>query len=122
MTRAATWIKMLVGGVGLCVGGPAFTYWVMPTEDELFKRYNPELQKRSLEKREMREQEFDNFVNKLKDWSKSDKPIWEAASEINAQHVAEQRQKIIDDKKSLAADVERRRREMAESTGEGPKA
>ncbi|KAK7513738.1 hypothetical protein IWZ03DRAFT_416585 [Phyllosticta citriasiana] len=121
MTRAATWIKMLAAGVGLCVGGPAFTYWVMPSEDELFKRYNPELQKRSLEKREMREQEFDNFVNKLKDWSKSDKPIWEAASEINAQRVQEQRQKILDDKKSLAAEVEQRRREMQESTGEGPK-
>ncbi|KAK7528480.1 uncharacterized protein IWZ02DRAFT_12353 [Phyllosticta citriasiana] len=121
MTRAATWIKMLAAGVGLCVGGPALTYWVMPSEDELFKRYNPELQKRSLEKREMREQEFDNFVNKLKDWSKSDKPIWEAASEINAQRVQEQRQKILDDKKSLAAEVEQRRREMQESTGEGPK-
>jgi len=37
------------------------------------QRYNPELQKRSLEERERRQQEFDDYVNKLKEWSKSDK-------------------------------------------------
>ena len=30
-------IKMLSGGVILCVGGPALVYWVSPTEEELFK-------------------------------------------------------------------------------------
>ncbi|KAL9581124.1 MAG: hypothetical protein Q9212_004090 [Teloschistes hypoglaucus] len=38
------------------------------------QRYNPELQKRSLANRKAREQEFDAFVNKLKGYSKSDKP------------------------------------------------
>jgi len=38
------------------------------------QRYNPELQKRSLENRQGRQQDFDNFVNKLKEYSKSDKP------------------------------------------------
>jgi hypothetical protein len=47
---------------------------VQPTEEELFQRYNPELQKRSLEGRLQREQEFDEFVRKLKEYAKSDKP------------------------------------------------
>lgn len=46
----------------------------MPTDEELFKRYNPELQKKSLEGREKRQQEFDEFVTKLKEQSRSNKP------------------------------------------------
>lgn len=48
--------------------------WITPTDEELFKKYNPELQKRSLEGRREREKEFDDFVNKLKEQSKSSKP------------------------------------------------
>lgn len=60
-------------GLVVCVGGPAFVFWVQPTDEELFKRYSPELQKKSLERRHERQQEFDDFVNQLKDFSKSDK-------------------------------------------------
>ncbi|KAK4219071.1 hypothetical protein QBC37DRAFT_411181 [Rhypophila decipiens] len=70
------WTKMLVGGAAVCVGGPAFTMWLTPTDEELFQKYNPELQKRSLERRYERQKEFDDFVVKLKEQSKSDKPIW----------------------------------------------
>jgi len=48
--------------------------YVQPTDEELFQRYNPELQKRSLERRYERQKEFDDFVTKLKEYSKSDKP------------------------------------------------
>lgn len=48
--------------------------WVTPTDEELFKKYNPELQKRSLERRYEKQKEFDDFVGKLKEYSKSDKP------------------------------------------------
>lgn len=51
-----------------------FTAWVSPTEEELRAKYNPDLRKRSLEQGEQRQQEFDDFVTKLKEWSKSDKP------------------------------------------------
>jgi len=61
------------GGV-VIVGGPAFTYWLTPTDEELFQKYNPELQKRSLEGRYERQKEFDDFVVNLKRLSKSDKP------------------------------------------------
>lgn len=51
-----------------------FTYWLVPTEEELRSRYNPDLLKRSIEGREEREKEFDDFVTRLKEYSKSDKP------------------------------------------------
>jgi hypothetical protein len=60
--------------VGCAVGGPALIYYVSPTEEELFLKYNPDLQKRSLENRIERQQDFDDFVGKLKEYSKSDKP------------------------------------------------
>lgn len=65
---------MFLSGLGCGVGGPAFILWVSPTEEELFQKYNPELQKRSLENRLEKQQDFDNFVAKLKEYSKSDKP------------------------------------------------
>ncbi|EFQ29573.1 assembly factor cbp-4 [Colletotrichum graminicola] len=93
MAKKATnwklWGKMMLGGGAICVGGPAFTMWVSPTEEELFKRYNPELQARSLANREKTQAEFDQFVTKLKEYSKSDKPIWVVRDEdIERQRLA----------------------------------
>ena len=59
--------------VVLCVGGPALVQSIRPTNEELFKRYNPELQKRSLEEGDQRARDFDDYVTRLKEWSKSDK-------------------------------------------------
>ncbi|CZR51641.1 probable Assembly factor cbp4 [Phialocephala subalpina] len=75
------WGKMALAGGTCCIGGPALIYYVSPTEEELFLKYNPDLQKRSLENRVQKQEDFDNFVMKLKKYSKSDKPIWEAAAE-----------------------------------------
>jgi len=61
-------------GGAVCVGGPALVRYVQPTDEELFQKYNPELQKRSLERRYEREKDFDDFVVKLKQQAKSDKP------------------------------------------------
>ncbi|OTA56810.1 CBP4-domain-containing protein [Hypoxylon sp. EC38] len=74
--RLGTWLKMLAVGGTVCIGGPAFVLWVQPTDEELFKKYNPELQKKSLERRYEKQKEFDDFVTQLKEYSKSDKPIW----------------------------------------------
>ncbi|TVY54225.1 Assembly factor cbp4 [Lachnellula cervina] len=79
-TNWAMYGKMALAGGICCIGGPALIYWVTPSEEELFLRYNPELQKRSLENRQEKQEDFDNFVKKLKVLSKSDKPIWEAAA------------------------------------------
>ncbi|KAB2575731.1 CBP4 domain-containing protein [Lasiodiplodia theobromae] len=118
MPGASTYFKMFAAGAVLCIGGPALTYYVTPTEEELFKRYNPELQKRSLENRIGKQQDFDDFVTRLKEYSKSDKPIWEAAEEAQRKHAALQRQKILDEQRQLAADVEKRRQEIRQSAGE----
>jgi hypothetical protein len=37
------------------------------------QKYNPDLQRASLENRDRRAQEFEDYVSKLKEWSKSDK-------------------------------------------------
>lgn len=60
-------------GIALSVGGPAFVQWIRPSDEELVKRYSPELQKRSAEQGDRKAQEFDDYVTKLKEWSKSDK-------------------------------------------------
>ncbi|KAF2237848.1 CBP4-domain-containing protein [Viridothelium virens] len=116
MPATGTWVKMAVVTVAMCVGGPALVYYVTPTEEELFKKYNPELQKRSLENRQARQQEFDDYVNKLKEWSRSDKQIWFAAEEMAEKARMEQKDKILDEQNRLAAEVERRRKEMRDST------
>ncbi|GAM82773.1 hypothetical protein ANO11243_007590 [Dothideomycetidae sp. 11243] len=72
----STWLKMAVAGGAMCIGGPALIYYVSPSEEELFLRYNPELQRRSLANRAERQEDFDAFVTRLKRYSKSDKPIW----------------------------------------------
>ena len=81
----------------MCIGGPALIYYVMPTEEELFsvrlllhpipsssahdlQRYNPDLQRRSLENRQQKQEDFDQFVTRLKGYSKSDKPSMKSYS------------------------------------------
>ncbi len=59
-------------------------YYVTPSEGELFKRFSPELQKHNLENRERRKAEYEDFAGKMREYSKSDKPIWEAAAEAQA--------------------------------------
>lgn len=81
--------KMAAVFVACAAGGPAIMYYVTPAEGELFKRFSPDLQKRNLELREEREKNYKDFAQKMIEYSKSDKPIWEAE--------AEARQKVRDD-------------------------
>ncbi|PHH87353.1 hypothetical protein CDD83_8989 [Cordyceps sp. RAO-2017] len=110
------WAKVLIGGTVVSVGGPALTWWLTPTEEELRSRYNPDLRKKSIEQREEREQEFDEFVTRLKAYSKSDKPIWIVVKE------EEERRK----KAALAAgrqkqrEAETQREEMRREAGLPP--
>ncbi|KAI6248830.1 Assembly factor cbp4 [Erysiphe necator] len=75
--------KMTAVGLGCCIGGPALVIYVTPTPEELFSRYNPELQKRSLQNREKTKEEFDHFAMKLRDYAKHDKPIWLVAEDAD---------------------------------------
>ncbi|KAL9131941.1 MAG: hypothetical protein Q9217_000221 [Psora testacea] len=100
----------------MCIGGPALIHYITPTEEELFKarpskslaRYNPDLQKRSLENRQGKQQDFDNFVGKLKEYSKSNKPIWEAAAEDEAKTKAN----TAEEQRKIAAEIQKRRDEI----------
>ena len=76
------------------------------------QKYNPELQKRSLENREQKQQDFDNFVNKLKEYSKSDKPIWIAAAEDEAR----QRANNTKEQQRIAQDIQKRREKIREES------
>ncbi|MCJ1355705.1 MAG: assembly factor cbp4 [Icmadophila ericetorum] len=109
MSKVGLYLKMFAAGAVCCIGGPWLIYAVSPTEEELFKvRYNPELQKRSLENREGKQQDFDNFVNKLKEYSRSNKPIWEAAAEDEAR----QRAKMVEEQRLAQLEIQKRRDEI----------
>lgn len=72
--RRAAWIKSGVAFFACALGGPALINYVQPTEEELFKRYNPELQKRSLEQKDQKLQEANEFIDMLKEYSKDPRP------------------------------------------------
>jgi hypothetical protein len=90
-------------------------YYVTPSEGELFKRFSPDLQKRNLEARERRTAEYLDFAGKMREYSKSDKPIWEAAEEAQRKKRAE----IIEADRLKGSEEERVRREMREAQREG---
>ncbi|KAK4192494.1 hypothetical protein QBC35DRAFT_483987 [Podospora australis] len=112
------WAKMAIAGGGVIVGGPALVRWVQPTDEELFQKYNPELQKRSLENRYEREKDFDDFVVKLKEQAKSSKPIWivqAEEAEKNQQETA--RQKKLAEALKLADEVKARKEALRREAG-----
>ncbi|KAF1827247.1 CBP4-domain-containing protein [Dissoconium aciculare CBS 342.82] len=113
--RTVTWVKMAVAGVTCCVGGPALIYYVTPTEEELFKRYNPELQRRSLERRQGNQEEFEVFVNKLKEYSKDEKPIWTAWEQDVEKRRREGVLAELERRKAADAEAEARRQEIRNS-------
>jgi len=83
-------------------------YYVTPAEGELFKRFNPELQKRNLEMRDQRLKDYEHFLSQLKEYSKSDKPIWTAAAEGQAKA----REQLLAKEAEEKANQQRIREEM----------
>jgi len=61
-----------------------------------------------LENREQKQQDFDSFVNKLKEYSKSDKPIWAAAAEDEAR----MRANNVEEQRKIAEEIQKRRDEI----------
>ncbi|POR32577.1 Cbp4 [Tolypocladium paradoxum] len=111
------WSKVLIGGAVVSVGGPALTYWLTPTEEQLRSRYNPDLLKQSVEKREEREQEFDEFVTRLKEYSKSDKPIWIVVKEEDERR----KRAALEAGRVQQREADARRDEMRREAGLGTK-
>ncbi|KAI9787896.1 MAG: assembly factor cbp4 [Peltula sp. TS41687] len=101
---------MAVTGVVICVGGPALVMYVTPSEEELFKRFNPDLQRRNLEKREERQRTHQDYLDKLREYSKSDKPIWTVAAEAEAkakQTAVEEQARVADEAQRLKEEIRR---------------
>ncbi|PGG95327.1 assembly factor CBP4 [Helicocarpus griseus UAMH5409] len=114
MPRLGTSLKMLgIGGV-LCIGGPALVQYLRPSEEELFKRFNPELQKRNIETREKRQQDFDTFVTQLKTHAKSDKSIWQAMKESEATNKRQATQQRKAETEEVAKQKEQIKKELEE--------
>ena len=86
--------------------------YVQKVRPDMEQKYNPDLQKRSLENREQKQQEFDDFVKKLKEYSKSDKPIWIVAAEDEAR----QRANIAEEQRKIAQDIQKRREKIREES------
>ncbi|OAL19856.1 hypothetical protein AYO22_09383 [Fonsecaea multimorphosa] len=97
-----------------CVGGPALMYYVTPAEGEVFKRFNPDLQKRNLELREQRLKNNEEFVSKLIEYSKSDKPVWIVAAEAEKREKAEKLAKAAEQGTERETIREQMRRAQAE--------
>ncbi|KKA28795.1 hypothetical protein TD95_002851 [Thielaviopsis punctulata] len=106
------WAKVIVAGAAISVGGPMLTIYLTPSEEEIFKRYNPDLQRRSLAERHTRQQEFDDFVMRLKAYSKSDKPIWVVMDEEEKI----QKANVLKRAKEAEAEANARKEEMRKET------
>ncbi|KAA8899418.1 hypothetical protein FN846DRAFT_960594 [Sphaerosporella brunnea] len=108
--QAKTYLKMLAAGVIVCIGGPALVIYLTPDPDELFKKYNPELQKKALAERETRLKQHEEFLAQLREYSKSDKPIWLVAAE------EEKKRKALADAQRARAreEMERQRQDIME--------
>ncbi|KAF2466008.1 CBP4-domain-containing protein [Lindgomyces ingoldianus] len=116
MPSVATYVKAITAGAALCIGGPALVMYVTPTEEEIFKKYNPDLQKRALETREQRQQEFDTFVGQLKEASKSDRPIWLVQRDMERKRAEEAKERLRDEQAAAAAETEKQREAIRSST------
>ncbi|KAF8241978.1 hypothetical protein K440DRAFT_620106 [Wilcoxina mikolae CBS 423.85] len=111
--RPTTYIKMGAACLACCIGGPALVMWVQPDPDELFKRYNCDLQRKALSQREQRLKDHAAHVAKLRKYCQSEKPIWIIAVEEENKRdrtISSERQQILDE-------LERQKQEiLAEQT------
>ncbi|OAL25995.1 hypothetical protein AYO20_10264 [Fonsecaea nubica] len=87
---------------------------VTPAEGEVFKRFNPDLQKRNLELREQRLKNNEEFVSKLIEYSKSDKPVWIVAAEAEKKEKADRIRKEAEEGTDRGSIREQMRRAQAE--------
>ncbi|KKZ62382.1 assembly factor CBP4 [[Emmonsia] crescens] len=106
---------MVGAGALLCIGGPALVQYLRPTEEELFQRFNPELQKRNLETRDQRQKDFDTFVTQLKTHAKSDKSIWHAMKQSEATNQIQ----VDIRRKAEVEEAERQKEQIRKELAEG---
>lgn len=98
-------------------------YYVTPAEGELFQRFSPELQASNLANRERRMRQHEDFMGKLREYSKSDLPIWEAAKQAERRErdgrLEKERQEGWERERVMRGEEERRRAEIRREAGMG---
>ncbi|OAA72219.1 CBP4-like protein [Cordyceps fumosorosea ARSEF 2679] len=99
------WTKVIVAGIAVSVGGPALTYWVVPTEEELRSRYNPDLLRKSIEGRAEREAEFNEMA------------VGGAVWTVIKEEEENQKRQEAKSTRDLAREAEARREEMRKEAG-----
>jgi hypothetical protein len=100
-------------GAAVIVGGPMMVDYLRPSDEELRAKYNPELRARAEEEHEGRQQDFDNFVSKLKVAARSDKQIWTVLADMEKDEKKKKELRI----QSEAAEVQAQRDEMRRQAG-----
>ena len=95
------------------VGGPLGMYYMTPDPGAVFNRFSPELQKTNLENRDRRTAEYEDFRNKMIEYSKSDKPIWVAAAEAQEKARMEIVERTRQENRERRETKEAMQREMA---------
>ncbi|KAI5303672.1 assembly factor cbp4, partial [Ascosphaera atra] len=76
-------------------------------------KFNPELQRRHLELKEQRQKDFEEFVQQMKEHSKSDKSIWDAYKDSEKKRLREYEEKRRAELAAQAAQKEEIQRELA---------
>ncbi|KAH8885712.1 hypothetical protein GQ53DRAFT_751060 [Thozetella sp. PMI_491] len=118
------WTKMLVGGVAISVGGPYLTSRFMISEEEALKKYTPEERKRIMEKKREKDEEFEYFVSRLKEQTKSKQNIWVVEAEERQKKDTQTRKEVEAKRRSAADEIEARKEQMrreVESATKTPK-
>lgn len=80
-----------------------------------FQKYNPELKARALKNREQRQQQFDDFASQLKEYSKSDRHIWDVAKA----HAAEMKEQTMQEQRAAKVEAARRKEEIRQQALSG---
>ncbi|EGC49862.1 cytochrome b mRNA-processing protein 4 [Histoplasma capsulatum var. duboisii H88] len=106
---------VLAPGATTSTKSRALVQYVRPTEEELFQKFNPELQKRNLETRDQRQKDFDSFVTQLKTHAKSDKSIWHAIKESETTN----RREVETRRKAELEEAERQKAQIRKELAEG---
>ena len=64
----------------------------VPSGDELVERFNPELKARHFANKERRLKEMELNSERMKEWSRSDKPIWMVQKEVEERELEQRRE------------------------------
>lgn len=75
------WAKAIFVGGAVAVGGPWLTWKLMPTEEDLRKKYDQADFNMGADERRRKREVFDDYMKEIVELSKSNKNVWLAYEE-----------------------------------------